>query len=147
MSAEAPKLETTLTTPAPAQTEAEQQQQTQPQPQPAEQKQDEDQSVTDEKAKPTEEEPTAAPEKKPNPLKKVASIFKTLFGCLRKPAVRELEDQAKENVAEEVKAAAGEEQPSAAAAQGEVAGAAEAEKKTEEVEGAGAAKDGEAVKA
>ncbi|KAK4149579.1 hypothetical protein C8A00DRAFT_37832 [Chaetomidium leptoderma] len=105
MSAEAAKME---------QTQPEQQQQQQDQPR----------ASTDEK--PVAEQETGATaataEKKPNPLKKVTSVLKTIFGCLRKPDVRELDDDqlAKEQAATDEAANKGiEDQAGDAAAAGE----------------------------
>ncbi|KAK4098985.1 hypothetical protein N658DRAFT_509047 [Parathielavia hyrcaniae] len=143
MSAEAPKLETPTSQPPTEQQQQQPQDQQKPAPSEA------DQSMTDEKAaKPTTDSETApAPEeKKPNPLKKALSVFKTLFKCLRKPTAREVEDQAAERVVEEGKAsaaapAAGEEKVTAGS--GDVPAGGEGEKE----DAVAASKDGEAVKA
>ncbi|EAQ91596.1 predicted protein [Chaetomium globosum CBS 148.51] len=96
MSAEAPKIE--------AQAEQVQEQQQQ------HQEQDDQASIT---SKPNQEgdeaTPAAGEEKaaKPNPLKKLGSVFKTVFACLRKPAVRDEEKIAAEADEKNAAAAAG----------------------------------------
>lgn len=87
MSSEAPQLDaTTATIPQTEQSIPQQQQQQQQQPI------QDDAASTNEKdaAAATAEEATPSTKsKKPNPLKKVKNVFKTLFSCFRKPAVGE----------------------------------------------------------
>jgi hypothetical protein len=98
MSAEAPKIE------ASAQGEHTQEHQQQQQ----HQDQDDQASITSKPGQEGDEATPAGEEKaaKPNPLKKLGAVFKTVFACLRKPAVRD-EDKVAAEAKEKDAAAAG----------------------------------------
>ncbi|KAK4041103.1 hypothetical protein C8A01DRAFT_34835 [Parachaetomium inaequale] len=81
MSSTAPQIEATSAEAQPEQQQQQQLEETQQQ----ETQTSPDAAATTDTPAPKEEE--KAP--KPNPLKKLTSVFKTLFGCLRKPAVRD----------------------------------------------------------
>ena len=98
MSAEAPKIE------ASAQGEHTQEQQQQ-----QHQDQDDQASITSKPGQEGDEATPAAGEEKaskPNPLKKLGAVFKTVFACLRKPAVRDEDKVAAETQEKDAAAAA-----------------------------------------